>query len=217
MIVRVIIGGVAALLAIGTTALVVWHRRRQSHKRTQGQTPAGVASSFLREATDQGTQGTVTPFNPTELGSTETEPLMAAGLVHRPSSLAPLPLQPGASFPVGLSSKELARLRSNGLRSQSMDGRPSDPPSTAIAVRDVEAEVVTLVRTPTGDMLTDASGDAAAAATSHLPTGTPPEALRLRLEENLSMHEIYEILQLPAERSESPPPSYVSRSWAPNT
>ena len=216
MVVRGVIGGVAALLVVGTTALVVWHRRRQSHKRTQVHTPASVgSSSFLREATDQSMQGTVTPFGPTGLGPIEAEPLMAAGLVYRPSSLAPLALQPGVSFPVGMSSKELARLRSNGLRSQPMDERPSDPPPTAIAVRDVEAEVATLVRTPTGEMPADAPGDAATAATSHLLTGTPPEALRLRLEDNLSRHELHEIRQLLVERFE-PPPSYASHPSASN-
>ena len=214
MVVRGIIGGVAALLAIGATVLVVWHRR--SHKRKQGRTLANVESSCLREATDQGTQGTLSPFNPTGLGPTEAEPLMVAGLVHRPSSLAPLEMQRGASFPVGLSGKELAQLRSNGFHSQAVDGQLSDPPSTAIAVGNVGAEVVTLVRTSTGETPADAFGDAAAAVTpspSQLPTGTPPEALRLRLRDNFSRHEIR---QLPVERSESPPPSYDSRPWAPN-
>ena len=91
-----------------------------------------------------------------------------------------------------------------------MDGRPSDPPSTAIAVRDVEAEVVTLVRTPTGETSADAFRGAAAVATSHLPTGPPPEALGLRLEDNFSRHEMQEIRELLVERSEAPP-SYASR------
>ncbi len=70
-----VIGGVAALLAIGVIALVVvWRRWRQSHGRTS------VGSSFLREATDQGTQVTLSPFT-TGLAPTEAVPL-AAGLVH---------------------------------------------------------------------------------------------------------------------------------------
>ena len=96
-----------------------------------------------------------------------------------------------------------------------MDGQPSDPPSTAIAVMDVEAEVETPVRAPTGEILAGASLGAAAAVTSHLPTGTPPEAPGLRLEDNLSRHELHEIRQLLVERFE-PPPSYASRPSASN-
>ena len=114
MIAGGVIGGVTALLAIGTVALAVWHRRRQRHRRIS----PSVGSSSLRDATDQGTQVTVTPFGQTGLALTEAED---------PS----LPLRRGTSFPVGLSGKELARLRSNGLRSQPMDGRPSSPPLTA--------------------------------------------------------------------------------------
>ncbi|KAH9044229.1 hypothetical protein EDB84DRAFT_1470134 [Lactarius hengduanensis] len=124
-----VIGGVAAVLAIGTIALVAWHQRRQSHGHFVGHTCAG--SSFLREVTDQGTQVTVSPFI-TGLALTEAAPL-AAGLVHRPSFLkdSPLPLRRVVSFPVGLSSKELAQLRLNGSRSQPVDGRPSSPHLTA--------------------------------------------------------------------------------------
>jgi hypothetical protein len=177
-----VIGGVAALLAIGTIALPVWYRRRQSHRRTS----PSVGSSFLRDATDQSTYVAVTPFGQTGLALTEAAPL-AAGLVHRPSSPedVALPLRRVASFPVGLSDKELARLRSNGLRSQPMDGRPSSPPLTATDG-------------------SDAFEGAAAVATAS------SEAQRLRLESNFLRHEIQ---QLPVERSESPP-SYASRSWA---
>ena len=126
-----VIGGVAALLAIVTIALAIWHRRRQSHGRTD------FGSSFLRESTDPGTQVTVTPFSPIMLTLTEATPLAAGTqidfqqrLSHRPSSPEDLllPLRRVQSVPVGLSSKELARLRSHGLRSQPLDGAPPDLP-----------------------------------------------------------------------------------------
>ncbi|KAI9464566.1 hypothetical protein BJY52DRAFT_1414561 [Lactarius psammicola] len=128
-----VIGSVAALLGIGTTALVVWRQRRQSHRRTS------VGSSFLREATNQGTQVKVSPFI-TSLALTEAASL-AAGLVHRPSSPvdSPLPLQRVASFPVGWSSKELAQLRLNGSRPQPMDERPSNIPLTTATGRGAAA------------------------------------------------------------------------------
>ena len=180
-----VIGGVAALLAIVTIALAIWHRRRRSHGRTD------IGSSFLRGSTDQGTQVTVTPFSPTMLALTEAAPLTAGTqmdfqqqLPHRPSSLQDLllPLRRMESAPVGLSSKELARLRSHGLRSQPLDGPPPDLP---------------LADTISGDAL-----EGAAVATTSLS-----EARRLRLETNFSRHEIQQLL---VERSESPP-SYASR------
>ncbi len=182
------LGGVAAFLVILAVALVVWRRRRQSHRHTI------VRPSSLGEVMSQGTQATVTrtPFNSTGLILTETAPLDAGPpsqtdlqqrLVHRLSSSEDLPL-PLVSVPVGLSSKELARLRSlaNGSRSQPMDGRPSNPPSAVTATTD-----------------RDALGGAAAAATSS------SEARILRSEVNVLRDEI----RLHAEISESPP-SYSS-------
>ena len=180
-------GGVAALLAIGTIALAVWHRRRQSYGRTY------FGSSFLRESTDQGTQVTVTPFNPTMLTPTEAPPLAAGTqmdfqqpLSDRPSSPEDLPLplrrMESVPVPVGLSGKELARLRSHGLRSQPMNERPPDPPLADTIGRDAL--------------------EGAAVATTSLS-----EARRLRLETSFSRHETQQLL---VERSESPP-SYASR------
>ncbi|KAI9459510.1 hypothetical protein BJY52DRAFT_1368858 [Lactarius psammicola] len=134
-IIRGILGGVAALLVIVAFALVVWRRRRQSHRHTS------VGLSSLGEIMSQGTQATVTPFNPT--GSTlngvaplDTGPQTNSQqrLVHHPPlEDSPLPLRRVVSVPVGLSSKELARLRSlaNGSRFQPMDRRPSNPPVTS--------------------------------------------------------------------------------------
>jgi hypothetical protein len=184
-------GGVAALLAFGTIVLVVRHRRRQIHGHTE------VGSSF-RESTNQGTQVTVTPFNPTVLIPTETAPLAARAQMDFPQQLFSRPFSPGnsalslrrMSVPVGLSGKELARLRSSRLRSQSMVGRASYPPLT-----------VTIGR--------DALAGAAASPTS------PSEAQGPQLENNISRQEMHEVQQLPMERSESPP-SYVSRAQGSN-
>ncbi|KAI9448894.1 hypothetical protein BJY52DRAFT_1228070 [Lactarius psammicola] len=188
-IIRGILGGVAALLVIVAFALVVWRRRRQSHRHTS------VGLSSLGEIMSQGTQATVTPFNPT--GSTlngvaplDTGPQTNSQqrLVHHPPlEDSPLPLRRVVSVPVGLSSKELARLRSlaNGSRFQPMDRRPSNPPVTS---------------TNNGSAL----GVAAAAATSS------SEARILRSEVNVMRHEImHEIHRLHEEISESPP-SYAS-------
>ncbi len=137
----------------------------------------------------------MTPFNPTGSAVTEVAPLDAGPqtgsrqrLAHRPSSEdSPLPLRGVVSVPVGLSSKELARLRSlaNGSRSQPMDGRPPNPP---------------LIVTVTTDR--DAVGGAAGVETSS------SEARILRSEVNVLRDEIQ---QLHAEISESEsPPSYAS-------
>jgi hypothetical protein len=187
-------GGVAALLAFGTIALVVRHRRRQS----RGHTSAG--SSVFRESTNQGTQVTVTPFNPTMLTPTEAAPLAAGAQMDSPQRLFPRPLSSWdsplslrrmVSVPIGLSGKELAQLRSNRLRSQSMAGQASHPPLT-----------VTIGR--------DALEGAEASPTSS------SEARRPRSENNISRQEMPEVQQLPVERSESPPPSYFSRPQGSN-
>ncbi|KAI9447112.1 hypothetical protein BJY52DRAFT_375069 [Lactarius psammicola] len=131
--------GIATLLAIGTIALVVWRRRSrrgqsQSHESVRYVSPGGVI--------DLRPQGTVTPFN--RMGPTlaEAAPLHAGPqaeqqqwLVYGPSSLEgpPLPSSRVLSVPVGLSSKELAQLRS---RSQPTNGGFSpDPPPTATTDR----------------------------------------------------------------------------------
>ncbi|KAH8980368.1 hypothetical protein EDB86DRAFT_570097 [Lactarius hatsudake] len=180
-----VIGGVAALLAIGAIALVVWHRWRQSRKRTS------VGPSFLSEAMSQGTQATVTPFNATWPTFTEVAPPHAGSqtderpLVHRPSSRedSPLPLRRVVAGHIGLSSKELARLRSlvNASRAQPTDGRPSNYLLTATTDRG------------------EPGGEAGAAMSSS-------EAQRLQLENGFLRHEIQ---QLREEGSELPP-SYAN-------
>ncbi|KAH8995425.1 hypothetical protein EDB92DRAFT_204443 [Lactarius akahatsu] len=190
-IIRGVLGGVAALLAIVAISMIVWRRRRQSHGRTSIGSPFEASGEVM----SHGTQVTLTPSNPTrsalalpEVAPVDTRPQAdsQARLVHRSSSLedALLPLRRVVSVPVGLSSKELARLRrspANGSRSQSMDGRPSNPPLTSTADR-------------------GALRDAAAAATPS------PEAWVPRSEFDVLRHEIQ---RLHAVISESPP-SYAS-------
>ncbi|KAH9066439.1 hypothetical protein EDB87DRAFT_1828453 [Lactarius vividus] len=182
--IRGILSGVAALLVIMAITLVVWRRRRQRHRRTF----AGPSS--FEGVMSQETQLIVTPFSPTGSTLTEVAPLDAGPrtdsqqwLVNRSSSEDPQPpLRGVVSVPVGLSSKELARLRSvvNESRSQPTDGRPSNSPLSATTNR-------------------DALGGAAGAATSS-------SEARILSEVNILRDEIR---RLHAEISE-PPPSYAS-------
>ncbi|KAH8980364.1 hypothetical protein EDB86DRAFT_3107620 [Lactarius hatsudake] len=183
VVIKGVVGGVAALLVIGAIALVVWRRRRRGYRRTSAEPlfPSDVVSEV-----------TVTPFDSTGPVTTAME-LHLAGpqtgsqqlLLHRPSSPdgSPLPLQRALPIPVGLSDKELARLRSleNGPRSQPTEGQPSNPPLTVTADR--------------GEL-----GGVAGVATSSF------EAQRLQMENSFLRHEIE---QLRVERSEFPP-SYAS-------
>jgi hypothetical protein len=196
VVTKAVVGGVVALLAVGTIGLVAWHRRRRSH----GHGRTSVWPTFLGESTNQGTQVTVTPFNPTMLTPTEVAPLAAETQMDFPQRLfsrtfspggLPLPLRRMMSVPIGLSGKELAQLRSNRLRSQSMVGQSSHPPLT-----------ITIGR--------DALEGAEASPTSS------SEIRRPRSENNFSRYETHEIQQLLGERSESPPPSYASRPQGSN-
>ncbi|KAI9446259.1 hypothetical protein H4582DRAFT_543251 [Lactarius indigo] len=172
-------------------ALVVRRRWRQSHRRTS------FESSSLGEVVSQGAQVTVTPFNPTGSTLTEVAPLDVGPqtdsqqqLVHRPSQLedSSVPLRGVGSVPVGLSGKELARLRSlaNRSRSRPTDGQPSNPgpPLTTTADRSV------------------LEGAAAVATSSS-------EARILRSEVVLGQEVMHEIQRFHTEIS-GPPPSYTS-------
>ncbi|KAH9004847.1 hypothetical protein EDB83DRAFT_2682193 [Lactarius deliciosus] len=93
----------------------------------------------------QGTRVTITPFNLPGSTLTEVAPPdttdLPEQLVHRSSSLEDSPplLRAVVSVPVGLSSKELARLRSlaNESRSPPVDRQPSNTPLTTMIDRDV--------------------------------------------------------------------------------
>ena len=126
------IGGIAALLGIGAIALVA--NRRRSRRRQS------VGSAFEREIITSEWPMSGTPFNQafigvpmldsgaqTDLQQRRTEPVEPEGapLVHSsPSSDSPVLSPYVVPFPVGLSSKELARLRNGSLRSQSGDPWP---------------------------------------------------------------------------------------------
>jgi len=156
-----VIGGVAVLLALGTITLVVRRRRRQSQERTSViVTPLGPTESAYTEAVGPQTdrQQEMVPFIP------DNSQRLSSGVV---------------SIPVGLTGKELARLRSNGLRSGPMDRQPSDLSSDA---------------TPD----TDARGSVAAETTPL------PEDQRLWSEVDRLRHEIQQ-LRAARERSDAPP------------
>ncbi|KAH8980366.1 hypothetical protein EDB86DRAFT_569871 [Lactarius hatsudake] len=182
VITKGVIGGVAALLAIGAIALVVWHQRRRGYRRTPASAEPSFPSGVVSEVT-------VTPFDPTgtaiarHLAGPQTDSQQL--LLHRPSSRgdSPLPLRGAVTIPVGLSDKELARLRSlaNGSRSQPTDGQPSNHLLTVTTATD------------RGEL-----GGVAGVATSS------SEAQRLQLENNFLRHEIRQL------HVEGFPPSYAS-------
>ena len=127
------IGG-AALLAIGVIALVTRRLRRRRHRRKS------IGSTFETVIMEPDWPMMVTPFNPTlneaagpEAGSQanlqqrrfESVEPETVPLVH--ASTSPVPSPRVVPVPVGLSSKELAQLRQDNLRSQSSAVRSSDP------------------------------------------------------------------------------------------
>ncbi|KAH9077812.1 hypothetical protein EDB83DRAFT_2514525 [Lactarius deliciosus] len=132
-------GGVAALLAIGVIAIVARRRRRRSRRRKS------IGSLFESDFMEPDLPMTLTPFNPIHTGVAElgtgsqtnwqrqsVEPEIVP-LVHAPTpSDSPMPSPRMVPVPVGLSSKELARLREDNSRSQSTDALTPGPSSTAI-------------------------------------------------------------------------------------
>ena len=123
-----IIGGVAAIIAVIGIVTLIQRRRKRRRSR-----PSPILSSS-NDSWDAGLQMIVTPFNPDALEPTqgsgilvEQQPLVSgnteAEMVtpHHLSSSSPnrLPLsRPGTPVLVGLSDKEIARLRAENLRSQ---------------------------------------------------------------------------------------------------
>ncbi|KAI9464135.1 hypothetical protein BJY52DRAFT_888853 [Lactarius psammicola] len=139
------IGGVAALLAIGAIALVARGRRRRRRR------PKSIGSSSERDVIGPELPMIVTPFDPTlaaaaelETGSqtnwrqrwTGHEPEIVPLIHASTSSDSPVPSLRTVPIPIGLSGKELARLREDNSRSQSTDALPFGPSSTAIAEQD---------------------------------------------------------------------------------
>ena len=136
-------GAVGGVLAIGAITLVVRRRRRRSRRRR---------SLFKRDVVDSGLPVTVTPLKPTPTGAAEPETAPQTNwqqprteavepeivpLVH---ALTPLDLPMPSSFPVGLSGKELARLRAESSHSPltSPDALPSGPLLTATTERNAD-------------------------------------------------------------------------------
>jgi hypothetical protein len=120
-----IIGGIAAIFAV--IGIVTFVQRRRKWRRSK---PGSILST---DSVDAGPQMIVSPFDPNSFDANqdsglsaeqqplvigEPEPEMVA--LHRVSSSPPavLPLlRPVAPVPVGLSDKEIARLRAEALRS----------------------------------------------------------------------------------------------------
>ncbi|KAI9433068.1 hypothetical protein H4582DRAFT_2082873 [Lactarius indigo] len=135
------VGGVAvALLAIGVIAFISRRRRRRSRRRKS------IDSSFERDFPEPDLPMVLTPFNPTLTGAPEPgtgpqtnwrqQPVESetVPLVHAPTpSDSPVPSPLMVPAPVGLSSKELARLREDNSRSQSTDALTSGPSSAVTA------------------------------------------------------------------------------------
>ena len=170
------LGGVVSLLAIGAIALLL----RVDRDKEANQLGLHKAL-FLRTTIDKELKVVMTSYNPgiTEMVSPRVRPQTDGQQQIANPLLSPSVV----SIPVGLSGKELARLRSYALRPEPTDGQPSDSSLAATADRDV------------------LGGGAAEAAPS-------PEALSLQSEVDLLRNEVQ---QLRAERSESEaPPTYVS-------
>jgi len=168
-----IAGGVVALvLVVGTIAFV---RRRRA--RRQDDFRKSAVSSFSNTALEAHPQLTVTPFNPTLAGAARLEVGSQIWTASDGPSPTSEPAQGAASVPVGLSSKELARLRSAAMNSPPTHARSSSSGSQP-------------TYTPTIDV-TEGSTVA--------PT---PVTLRLQTEVESLRREMQE---LRAERFEAPP------------
>ncbi|KAI9434462.1 hypothetical protein H4582DRAFT_779046 [Lactarius indigo] len=163
-----VIGGLTVMLAIAFVKRRQW---KQNHRTT---------SITVMSYADSSTESALIAAVPVDVGpQIDRQQQLAHGPFFWEYSLNPLP--PVVSTPVGLSCKELARLRSNGLRSQPTDRGPPD--LSLIATTDEGA--------PDG--------------LPAVATGSS-EARRLRSEVEILRHEV---LQLRAERSEVPP-TYAS-------
>ncbi|KAN0136895.1 protein of unknown function (DUF1793) domain containing protein [Lactarius tabidus] len=174
-----IAGGVAALiLLVGVTALVKRRQRQNDLRKTAGESFSGIGI-------EPRSQMAVTPFSPTVTGTTPVEtgspawtttgdqPFSSSEPTLSPSQMAP-------SIPVGLTGKELARLRSAPMLSP-----PSDARSTS-----------------SGSQLTSAP---AVSVSDQTCTPTPtPETRRLQTEVESLRREMQQ-LRVRAERFEAPP------------
>jgi gas vesicle protein len=175
------IGGVAVLLMLATISLVIRRRKSQSQKRTSVGSSSSL--SFLKKVTNKSFQvtGTAAQSAYTEVVGSQT--VQQEQMVHPfVPFVSPRSSSGVASIPVGLTSKELAHLRSlaNGSRPEPTDGQPPPDSSSESAAR----------------IDRDAHVPMAAEATAL------PEAQTIWSEFNLLRNEVQ---QLRAERSEAPP------------
>ncbi|KAI9433017.1 hypothetical protein H4582DRAFT_2188442 [Lactarius indigo] len=170
-------GGVGALILVVGAIVFVWRRRRQDNFRSS------AGSSFSGAAMEVGSQMKVTPFTPTLVGVAQPEAGSQGGTASDGPASSSEPLLPlsqnVAPVPVGLSSKELARLRSTAMRSppthtwSSPSGSQTSYPPTTISTTERSS-----TETP------------------------PPETRRLQTEMEFLRREVQE---LRAERFEAPP------------
>ncbi|KAI9433035.1 hypothetical protein H4582DRAFT_2082848 [Lactarius indigo] len=170
-------GGVAALILLVGAIIIVRRRRRQGKSRKS------VGSSFSGAAMEAGSQMAVTPFAPTLVRAAPLEAGSQGGTASDGPTFSSEPLLPlsqnVAPVPVGLSSKELARLRSTVMRSP--PARPWSSPSGSQT-----SNPPTTISTP----------ERSSTATP------PPETRRLQTEMEFLRREVQE---LRAERFEAPP------------
>ena len=137
--------GVAALiLLVGTTAFVRRRRRPDDSRKS-------ARSSFLGAAFEECPQMTVTPFNPTHDGGPPEVGSQIRTTNDGPSTSEPpppLPAHCAAPVPVGMGSKELARLRSAAMLSP-----PTSPQTSSSGFQPIHPDVsategITLTPTP---------------------------------------------------------------------
>ncbi len=210
----VIAGGVAALILVAGTIAFVRRRRRQDGFRKS------AGSSFSSAAMEAGSQMTVMPFNPTlavaaplEAGSRSRTASDGRSSTSGPSLP---PSQSVAPVPVGLTSKELAQLRSAAMRSppttHPWSSSSGSPPSQSVAPVPVGLTGKELARLRSAALRSPPTTHARTSSSeSHPPiistaegsTSTPaPETRRLQSEVESLRREMQE---LRAERFEAPP------------
>ena len=141
-----IAGGVAALILLVGATTFVRRRRRPDDSRKSARSP------FLGAAFEEFPQMTVTPFNPTHDGGPPEVGSQIRTMNDGPSTTEHPPLLPAhraAPVPVGMGSKELARLRSAAMLSPPTSSQTSSSGFQPIHPPAVSAtEGITLTPTP---------------------------------------------------------------------
>jgi hypothetical protein len=128
------IGGVAVLLMLGTIALVIRRRRTQSQRRTSIESSSRF--SFPKEVTNESFQITGTATESAYTQAVGSQTVQQEQIVHPfVPDVSPRLSSDMVSIPVGLTSKELAHLRSLaiGSRPEPTDRQPPPDPSSESA------------------------------------------------------------------------------------